>query len=261
MQHIAVILELKHDFDRALLRGMQRYLVSKPWIYHIAAPDEELGAIMAGWRPAGILLIGRHVGPKITALKKRLKAPVVHLGWDSDEAPPATVMLDDVAIGGFAAEHLLALGAKHFAFFAPLARPTRVRRESGFRATLQAAGHEPHVYMMPLGIPNAHKSAHFDRAVTKWLTSLPTPIAILAGDDGGARDLTLICRKAGLRVPEDVVVLGVGDDELRCNGTSPPLSSVAIPAERMGFEAAAMLDRMLAGGARRRNPCCCRRSG
>jgi LacI family transcriptional regulator len=55
------------------------------------------------------------------------------------------------------------------------------------------------------------------------------------------------CRQVGLRVPEDVALLGVDDDELDCELTRPRLSSVIVPAERIGYEAAALLDRLLAG--------------
>jgi LacI family transcriptional regulator len=56
------------------------------------------------------------------------------------------------------------------------------------------------------------------------------------------------CRRVGLRVPEDVAIVGVDNDELRCEFTNPPLSSVAIPTERIGYEAAALLDRLMDGG-------------
>lgn len=72
-------------------------------------------------------------------------------------------------------------------------------------------------------------------------------MAVLADHDVAAHGLADMCQLLGLRVPDDVAILGVDDDELECQLAFPSLSSVAIPAERIGFEAASMLDRMLSG--------------
>ena len=83
--------------------------------------------------------------------------------------------------------------------------------------------------------------------VQKWLTKLPKPVAILASNDSPGRDLADICRLLGLRVPEDVAIIGVDNDDLECELASPPLSSVAIPSLQIGCEAARLLDRLMAG--------------
>ena len=79
------------------------------------------------------------------------------------------------------------------------------------------------------------------------LMGLPKPVAILAANDIPARDLTDACRELGFRVPDRVAVLGVDNDEVECGLSDPPLSSIAIPAERIGYAAAELLDRMMAG--------------
>ena len=76
---------------------------------------------------------------------------------------------------------------------------------------------------------------------------LSKPVAVLADHDVAAHDLADMCQLLGLRVPDEVAILGVDNDELECQLAFPPLSSVAIPAERIGFEAATLLDRMLSG--------------
>ena len=80
-----------------------------------------------------------------------------------------------------------------------------------------------------------------------WLKALPKPVAVLADHDVAAHDLADMCQLLDLRVPDDVAILGVDDDELECQLAFPPLSSVAIPAQRVGFEAARLLDRLLRG--------------
>jgi LacI family transcriptional regulator len=79
-----------------------------------------------------------------------------------------------------------------------------------------------------------------------WVRSLPKPAAVFTCNDLWGLQLAETCRQLGYGVPEDVAILGVQDDDLLCELARPPLSSIAIPAERIGFEAAAMLDRLLA---------------
>jgi LacI family transcriptional regulator len=80
-----------------------------------------------------------------------------------------------------------------------------------------------------------------------WLRRLPKPVGVLACNDVRGQQVLNACRKAGLAVPDEVAVLGVDNSELVCNLSDPPLSSIDLNCERIGFEAAALLDRLLAG--------------
>jgi LacI family transcriptional regulator len=80
----------------------------------------------------------------------------------------------------------------------------------------------------------------------RWLRTLPKPIAVLTFNDECGFQLLDACRRAQLRVPEEVAVLGAGNDTVLCDLTSPPLSSIETMPARIGYEAAAMLDRMMA---------------
>ncbi len=86
-------------------------------------------------------------------------------------------------------------------------------------------------------------------AIAAWLRDLPKPVGILAQNDLKGRDVLYVCRTAALRVPEDVAVIGVDDDEVLCHLTPPPLSSVRQDSERIGYEAARMLDALMRGEA------------
>jgi LacI family transcriptional regulator len=78
-----------------------------------------------------------------------------------------------------------------------------------------------------------------------WLASLPKPVGIMACDDVRARHVLEACRSLGLRVPHDVAVIGVDDDEFVCELSDPPLSSVAQAARKIGHEAARILDQLM----------------
>jgi len=83
--------------------------------------------------------------------------------------------------------------------------------------------------------------------LSEWLKSLVKPIGLLAASDGRAREVLDACRLANIHVPEEIAVLGVNDDEMICEMANPPLSSVIHNARRVGYEAAAMLDRLMSG--------------
>jgi LacI family transcriptional regulator len=113
-----------------------------------------------------------------------------------------------------------------------------------FRQLAEKAGYRCDVYL-PAMDPGALtlRLAH----LAEWLKSLEKPVALLAASDGRAREVLDACRLAGLHVPEEVAVLGVNDDEMICEMANPPLSSVVHNARRVGYEAAAMLDRLMQG--------------
>ena len=85
------------------------------------------------------------------------------------------------------------------------------------------------------------------RAIARWLKALPKPVAVFACYDGRALQVLEACQLLGLNVPEQVAVLGVDNDELVCELANPPLSSVQPNARRSGYEAAALLARLMRG--------------
>jgi LacI family transcriptional regulator len=80
-----------------------------------------------------------------------------------------------------------------------------------------------------------------------WLKSLPKPVGLMTCDDTCGRQVLESCTVAGLRVPDDVAVVGVGNDELMCELCNPPLTSVAMDLEKVGYESARLLDRLMSG--------------
>jgi len=81
----------------------------------------------------------------------------------------------------------------------------------------------------------------------RWLAGLPKPMAVFCANDARALQVLSAARRIGCRVPGEVAVLGVGDDELANMVGGVPLSSIAIPAVQVGFTAASILDGMFGG--------------
>ena len=83
--------------------------------------------------------------------------------------------------------------------------------------------------------------------LAEWLAAAPRPVGLMAVDDEHAWRAARACSLGGLRVPEDVAIAGVGNDEYLCGSTTPTLSSVVLDHEQLGHDAAAMLDQQMAG--------------
>jgi len=79
----------------------------------------------------------------------------------------------------------------------------------------------------------------------KWLQDLPKPVAIMACDDNQGHHIIEVCNQCGIKIPEEVAVLGVDNDEAICTLSDPPLSSIQQAVEKGGFETAELLERMI----------------
>lgn len=152
-----------------------------------------------------------------------------------------------------AAEHLLECGFKHFAHcgFGGLGFSDETR--TSFVEYLAEKGYGTNIYESPyqpstLDTPAIEAKAmlHFD-ALNRWLQSLPKPVGIMACNDIRAQQIINVCRTNGIAVPEDVAIIGVDNDDVLCDLCVPSLSSIEENLRKLGYEAAALLERMMNG--------------
>jgi LacI family transcriptional regulator len=145
----------------------------------------------------------------------------------------AKLLNDDVATGRLAARHFLEHGAFNSFGFIPTDGRTAwsVRRERGFRLELAQLSH---VVLTPRG-----------RTLEAFLASMPKPAAVFCATDVEAVNALAVCRKLRLRVPHQIAVLGVDDDEILCESCRPSLSSIKTDDFALGRRAARELDRMM----------------
>ncbi|OAI51793.1 XylR family transcriptional regulator [Planctomycetaceae bacterium SCGC AG-212-F19] len=235
-------------YGRQLLRGIIRYLRShQPWSVFFEL--RELGAAPPGWLKdwRGDGIICRPTNPALAELFRRKKIPVVNLNDVYSDLGLPLIESDNHAIGRLAAEHLLERGFRQFGFCGFTGHEWSRKRGEGFRERLGKAGYAPVVYESPWGGPNAHPWEQEQTAIGQWLSALPRPAGVLACNDMRGQHVLDACQRVHLGVPEDVAVIGVDDDVLLCELCDPPLSSVVPNPERIGFEAAVLLDRLMAG--------------
>ncbi len=172
---------------------------------------------------------------------------VVTVGSNKDPDLVPAVVVDNEAVGRLAAEHLLEKGLRRLACCGPASVFFSLRRMDGFAAAAAEAGIavERHDGAFPF-FGFSPRQAHA-QPVAAWLAALPKPVGLFAPTDNVALSLMRLCRNAGIRVPEDVAVIGVNDDALMAASASTPLSSVILPGDRVGHEAADLLERLMTG--------------
>ena len=137
---------------------------------------------------------------------------------------------DDAAIGKMGAEHLLERGFKRFGYCGYKGEAWSKRREESFVKTIDQKSSGFCLITLP-GKVGTHDWEDEQRCIIEWLQTLTPPFAVMACNDIRGRQIIDACSELDLAVPEQVVVVGVDDDELLCRMCSPPLSSV-IPNAR-----------------------------
>jgi LacI family transcriptional regulator len=157
------------------------------------------------------------------------------------------IIADNATIGRMAAEHLLERGFRHFAYCGLKNRPWSRERSESYTGRIRQAGLEPHVFYISSRLGSWRSFEGQQHGLTEWLKALPRPVGLMAGNDVCGSYVIEACRIAGLQVPDEVAVIGVDNDELVCDLTDPPMSSIALATQKAGYEAAELLDRLMAG--------------
>jgi len=250
--HIALLIETSTAYGRELLRGVAQYArFHGPWSFYIEPGDvTEITPDLKAWRVDGIIARVR-----TQAIADQLIAtgvPFVDVDFALPQLLPAGLENNDRKVAELAAEHLIACGLSNFAFvgWAPdnqaAAYWESARLKHFTAAVAEQAGAEVHQYNWPKN-PKHWSWSREQKYLARWLKTLDKPIGIMASNDQRARHVLEAARLAELEIPRDLAVMGVDNDEVLCEMSTPSISSVAVNAPRIGFEAAKLLDRMLAG--------------
>ena len=250
---MALLIETSKSYGRGLLGGVTRYLrAHKPWSVDIdeRGLEDPAPAWLPRWAGDGILL--RTAEPAVVRAVRRRGVPVVCLGERRDGGLPLLESCDS-AIVDLAIGHLVERGFKRFGYAGLRGRPWSDERRDLFVERLARRGYPCTV--CDLAAPGGAAARPLqERALAGWLAALPTPAAVLACYDVMGLRVLDACRALGIAVPEKVAVVGVDNDPHLCALADPPLTSVAHDLDRIGYEAAELLDRLMAGHAPPRDP-------
>ena len=248
MRRIALLMGQDAEFYRQVLRGIHAYALQKrDWVLRNAPAEMAIVPVVREWQPDG--MIACLADARFTRAILRLRKPVVDAAYIFPGLKVPVVDVDHEAVGRLAAEYFLDRSYQHYGFYGSGTACYSRQREASFRRWVEKAGFRVsscYVEYHPR-LPTSISWNRVDRQVRRWLEGLPKPVAILADHDVVAHDLADACQQLDLHVPEQVAILGVDNDELECRLAFPPISSIAIPAERIGYEMAWVLDRMISG--------------
>lgn len=247
IRRIALLMERLVGFNHDVLRGIREFATpQRAWMCHFADPRAANLEMVANWNPHGLLVFLFD-----EAMRDRLAkigTPYVDVAnWLNDPNVPR-VSVNDLEVGRLAAEHLLDLGLEEFAFVGRPQFGFSELRLKGFREVLHLSGYNCAEYVLEtehVPVLEPWTLGGVNAALADWVRSLPKPIGIFADNDEHALVVSEACFAAEIDIPGQVALLGVDNDPYLGSLGYPPLSSIAIPARRVGYEAASLLDRIM----------------
>jgi LacI family transcriptional regulator, galactose operon repressor len=252
-----LVIESSRAYGRGCLLGIASYVrAHMNWqLLHLErGVTETLPASIKRWHGDGI--IARIETDEVAKAVESLHLPTVDLRGIYRLPGGAVFDTDPSAAALLAADHLLERGYRNLAY-------------CGFRDVVfsDKRGEALAKYLTErsISVSNFDLSPHSKRPVggslaqerygemhveqlVPWLRELPKPVGIMACNDVRGRQIVAACELAGLKVPEEVAVIGVDNDEVICELSNPPLSSVVPDTFRIGYEGASMLDRIMSAG-------------
>jgi LacI family transcriptional regulator len=252
---VALLVETSNAFSRELLHGIRDWMRAHgSWAIHLSEQGRgnRPPSWLRSWRGDGI--IARIETRRIADAVRACGAPVVSVSASGLAPEFATVISDSAGIARLAAEHLMERGLRLFGYCGDARFVWSTTHGRHFAAAVQARGFPCHVY--PAAAGDCANRGREQRKLAAWLKKLPKPCGVMACYDIRGQQVLDVCRATGLRVPEEVAVIGQHNDELLCELCDPPLSSVVPNARRIGYVAAQTLD-LLMRGRRIENPEVC----
>ncbi len=230
-----------------MVRGIVDYADERGgWTFSFC-PETSTASLagLKGWPGHGVIAV---VNTKAEARAMReIGLPVVNFSGSLRNAGLPRVMVDQEAIGRLAAEHLLDCGFRRFAYHGLQRVWSSELRRRAFVEHVSRRGGECSVLEVPSSI-GRHRSWHdWQEPLQQWLGTLKPPVGLMAFQDRRAPMVLDACGRLGLRVPDDVAVIGTDNDEIACEICHPPLSSISRGDWKLGHEVASLLDRLMAG--------------
>lgn len=240
------MVETSNAYARGLLAGVKNYVrVHGPWNVHLS--EHGRGDLPPKWIKDwdGQGIVARIENKHIAKALSELHVPIVDLSSRRYLPAAPVVTTDNAIIARLAFDHFRERGFQHFAFCGDQRFAWSIARGGFFDERVREAGFDCLHYITPPS-HDADSDPETD-LIAEWLRGLTCPVAVFACYDARGQQVLDACQRAGLSVPEQVAVVGVDNDELLCELSPPPLSSVIPDTRRTGWEAAALLAQMMRG--------------
>jgi len=252
LRHVALLVETTGAYGRGLIQGIAKYNREHGnWSTYFRphALNDSPPAWLRSWKGDGMLV--RIETQEMYEAVRRCGVPAVNLRGTIKGLSLPFVSMDNQQVASLALQHLRDRGIRNFAVCGrPGTRNTAlIERCDHFRELVEQDGGVCYIFP-PLATRRATMSWEQEQdQLAEWIRSLPKPVGIFGCNDERGLQVLDACRRVGVTVPDEVAVIGVDNDQAICDLTIPPLSSIDPNAEAIGYEAAALLDRMMSGQA------------
>jgi LacI family transcriptional regulator len=267
------LVDTSRSFGRGLIRGVARYN-REHGRWSIYFKPHALDAPPPSWlresRADGIL--ARIGDRRMAQAILDCRSPAVDLRGVVTGFPIPFVGADYTAVARLAAEHLLDRGYEQFGFCG-LPRgihPYMDQLCDSFVSRIEEAGFDCRVFAARPGPrrgeawerqQNRAEQWTDQRRLARWVRAIPKPAAILACHDDRALQVLDACRRVDVLVPEEAAVISVDNDPYLCELAIPPLTSIDDNPQEIGYQAAALLDRLMGGQPMPDKPICIKPRG
>lgn len=244
---VGIFADCGYGYGRQILRGIAKYAnLQRRW--QLLVDTQRAIQTQPDWPELDAAIFAGYMDEDVERVRQRCRRIVVCSG-SGDPERGAIVSVDDRAVGKLAAEHLINCRFTRFAFYDQKTETQFLAKEErliGFQQTLAAHGFSCYDSKVAYVGQRHFVDRLHHQAVMEWLDGLPRPLGVFCFDDTWANDLAALCLSANIAVPEEIAIIGVNNDDVMCETSLPPLSSVDIGATRIGFVAAQQVERMLA---------------
>ncbi|OQB31013.1 MAG: Xylose operon regulatory protein [Bacteroidetes bacterium ADurb.Bin174] len=249
MIKILLLIDYSSEFSRKLLRGLVQYSQEHgPWIFYRLpsyykvlhgkqgviewVKERKPDAIIAQWDLEGSNLL------------KNLDIPIILQNYKKRSDYFSNLTGDYIGTGKMAAQFFIEKKFRNFAFYGNKDVVWSKERAQGFMQEIQEVGGN-YFYFESDNRLNENEWGNNHIKLDEWLTSLPKPVALFACDDRFALEVSEICKINGINIPDEVSLLGVDNDELICNLSDPPISSIVLEVEKGGYDVGHLIHRQI----------------
>lgn len=248
MLKVLLLFDYSSNFNRRLLEGLIKYSKEHgPWMfyrlpeyYKILYGKEAIVKWAEEWNANAIIA---QWGIEETNLLKNLDIPVILQNYEKRSDYFSNLTGDYKATGKMAANFFAQKGFHNYAFYGNKGVIWSLERAEGYRREVEKTGGDYYYFETENLSGDQWSGSHIH--LDDWLLSLPKPIALFACDDYFALQVSEICKINNIRIPEDISLLGVDNDELICNLSDPPISSIVLDLENGGYETGRLIDKLV----------------
>ncbi len=248
MAKILLLTDFSSGYSRNLLKGIVRYskevgnwsFQRMPLYYRMLYGENGVVEWAKKWQADAIIAQLSDVNIE---LLNDLNIPIIVQNYRDRNKAVSNLTGDYFNTGVMAAKFFLNRGYRNFAFYGFKGAIWSRERADGYSHEIEKQGYK--LAILENDNKDREEWSYNHTVLGNWLQSLPKPVALFACDDHFALQISETCNVYNINVPDDIAILGVDNDDLLCNISDPPLSSIVLDVENGGYNAGKLLHQLI----------------